>query len=140
QVACALGDVFPAPLPFEDLLPYAGGAGTLREILFSFIAGGFATPHVYEFPFQDEVTGRPCASRLARLEAENSTSVTNACHMTIRLDEIGRKLLLLLDGTRDFATIAHDLSRQPDTPSTEDIARYLPESLRWMAHVGLLEG
>jgi SAM-dependent methyltransferase len=139
QVAGALGDAFPAPVSFSDLLPYAGSAKSLREILFSFIAGGFATPHVYDFPFQDDVTGRPSASRLARLEAESSRSVTNACHMTVGLDEIGRKLLLLLDGTRDLATIARDLSRQPDVPPPDEIARYLPESLRWMAHVGLLE-
>ena len=79
------------------------------------------------------------ASRLARLEAQSAHQVTNACHMLVELDEIGRRLLLLLDGTRDHVAIARDLAASADAPPIEEISRHLRSSLEWMARMALLE-
>lgn len=134
----ALADCYPLPAPFDDLLPYAGPPGALREILRKLVAGGFAELHVYDFPCEEGVTEHPRASRLARLQAISSQRVTNLCHQVVELDEIGRRLLVLLDGTRDHAAIARDLAGGADAPAAE-IERHLPSSLEWMARMALLE-
>lgn len=140
RTAGALRDAFPLPLPFEELLPYAGNAESLREILFGMVTGGFADLHVYAFPCQETVTARPAASALARLEASESLTVTSLCHRVVKLDEIGRRLLLLLDGSRDHATISAELAAIPGAPRGSEIREYLPQSLEWMARMALLEG
>jgi SAM-dependent methyltransferase/putative intracellular protease/amidase len=125
----ALGDSYPLPLPFEELVPYGGNREALAEILFALVRSGFATFHVCDFPCEETVTRRPRASRLARWQAARSSVVCSACHTPVQLDASGLRLLLLLDGTRDFAAIAREIG--PDG---------LPESLAWMARMGLLEG
>lgn len=123
QVAQALRDVFPLPVPFDDLLPYAGSLDSLREILFSLVAAGFADLHVYDFPCADTVSERPRASAVARYQAERSTSVTNLCHLVVELDDSARELIRLLDGTRTAKEIGPG-----------------GEWLQWMAETALLEG
>jgi 2-polyprenyl-3-methyl-5-hydroxy-6-metoxy-1,4-benzoquinol methylase len=139
SVAGALGDCFPLPAAFDDLLPYAGSRETLREIVYSMVAGGFADLHVYDFPCEETVTRMPRAGRLARYQAAKSRNVVNACHRPIELDEIGRQLLLLLDGTRDRERIARDLAEASGLPY-EKVRDTLGGSLEWMARCGLLEG
>jgi len=128
-VVGAMGDSYPLPLPFADLVPYVESEEELAEILFALVRSGFATFHVHDFPCQEVVTERPRASRLARWQAARSSVVSSACHTPVQLDEIGLRLLLLLDGTRGHDAIAQELTI-PD----------LAESLAWMARMGLLEG
>jgi SAM-dependent methyltransferase len=130
QVALALGEVYPLPLTFEDLVPYAGGAEVLARILYEMVTVGFADLHVYEFPCQDTVTSRPRASRLVRYQAAHSSEVTSACHINTQLDETGRRLVQLLDGTRTQQEIAQALAMEPEL--------LLPR-LDWMAASALLE-
>jgi len=139
NVAAALGEMYPEPLSFADLEPYAGSREALLDILTGMVMSGFADLHVYNFPFQTTVTERPRASRLARSQARDSSTVVNACCRLVNLDEIGRELIQLLDGTRDQAQIAKDVSRAPGAPSLGEIVRHLPTSLEWMARVALLE-
>jgi SAM-dependent methyltransferase len=123
QVAQALQDVFPLPASFGDLLPYAGNAESLREILFSLVMAGFADLHVHDFPCADSVSERPRASAVARYQAERSSSVTNLCHLVVELDDTARQVIRLLDGTRTAEEIG---------PARE--------WLEWMAETALLEG
>jgi methyltransferase-like protein len=139
SVTGALQDAYPLPLPFEELVPYVGEVETLREILLALVRGGYADIHVHDFPCEETVTERPAASRLARYQAARSRTVTNACHKGVQLDEIGRNLILLLDGTRDHQQIAQDLSAIADAPPLEEIRRHLHSSLEWMARMALLE-
>jgi hypothetical protein len=53
--------------------------------------------------FTPEVTERPVASSLARLQAEAGGTVTNLRHEVVRLGEAERQALRLLDGGRDRA-------------------------------------
>jgi SAM-dependent methyltransferase len=140
NVAAALGEVYPLPLSFEELLPYAGDEQALRMTLSGMVLGGFADFHVYGFPCQEEVTDRPSASRLARLLARQSGMVANACGRSVDLDPVGRSLIQLLDGSRDHGQIAEDLAKTPGAPPADEIAAHLPASLEWMAHAALLEG
>ncbi|HTX39769.1 MAG TPA: class I SAM-dependent methyltransferase [Bryobacteraceae bacterium] len=133
EVALALGEVDPLPLPFDDLIPYAGGAEALEQVLYAFMTAGFADLHVFEFPCQDSVTDRPRASRLVRYQAARSHFVSSACHVAVPLDEAERRLAKLLDGTCTHPEIAAAL----DAPGARD---WLEARLEWMAAQGLLEG
>ena len=94
---------------------------------------------MHDFPCQEVVTARPCASRLVRYQAALGGNVTNACHLPVSLDEIGRSLASLLDGTRTHAEIARDLAAIPNAPAIRDVKKHLPGSLEWFARMGLLE-
>jgi SAM-dependent methyltransferase len=139
-VAQVLRDAAPLPVEFDELVPYAGSRKALREILFALMTGGCADLNVYDFPCEEEVTARPRASRLARYQAAAGGNVTNACHIPVELDEIGRRLLLLLDGSRTVEQLARRLAQEAGAPSRAEIRRYLPASLEWMARMALLEG
>ena len=46
---------------------------------------------------------------------------------------------MLLDGTRDQEQVTRVLFAIPDGPPLEEIRKYLPASLEWMAGKGLFE-
>ena len=74
---------------------------------------------------------RPVASALARLQAADGTRVTTLRHRSVDVpDELGRRLIGLLDGTRDRAALAAELGRPTDE---------LERSLEGLARIGLLE-
>ena len=53
-------------------------------------------------------SARPVASPLARLQAEQDLTVTNLRHESVKLHELLRRLLPILDGTRDIdALVGH---------------------------------
>ncbi|HXB71570.1 MAG TPA: class I SAM-dependent methyltransferase [Candidatus Acidoferrales bacterium] len=140
RVMRALDDAHPLPLEFEELIPYAGARQSLREILFDLMLGAMVNLHVYDFPCEETVTSRPVASRLVRHEAARGAHVTSACHTPVKLDEVARHLVVLLDGTRNLEAVAQDLATIPGAGSLEDIRRGLPGSLEWLARMALLEG
>lgn len=129
-IVAALGDSYPLPVAFEELEPYAESGEALAEILLALTSSGFATCHVHDFPCEECVAAYPQASRLARWQAARASVVTSAAHIPVQLDELGLRLLLLLDGTRDHEAIAKAL----DAPS-----QAIAESLTWLARMGLLE-
>jgi methyltransferase-like protein len=55
---------------------------------------------------------RPLASPLARYQARRGPMVTTLRHETVRLDELARATLLLLDGERDRSALAVALTEQ----------------------------
>jgi hypothetical protein len=124
----AMRDSYPLPLPFEDLLPYAGGPESLGEILFALVRSGFATLHVHDFPCEETVTGYPRASRLARWQAQRGPVVCSACHTPVQLEEADLRLLALLDGTRNHQELSLECKFD------------VLEGLSWFARMGLLEG
>ena len=140
QIAQALADAYPLPVSFTELLPYSTSRDALRKMLFTLVIHGFVFLHVHDFPCQETVSEHPEASRVARLQARSSLQVANAAHVLVKLDEISRNLLLLLDGTRDIAQIARDLAALPDSPALDEVTRHLPASLQWMARMALLVG
>ena len=140
QVVGALGETYPLPLAFEELVPYAGSQAALQEILFDLMAGGFADIHIYDFPCEESVTARPRASRLARHQAAISPIVTGACQQAVELDDMARRLVCLLDGTRGLTELAGDLAGMPDAPAVSLIEENLPATLEWLSKMGLLDG
>jgi SAM-dependent methyltransferase len=134
-VVRAMGACYPLPVTFLELLPYASDAAELREVLLALVSVGFADCHAYGFPCQDLVSEHPRASALARFQAQRSAQLANVVHTLVNMDEFGRRLVLLLDGTRDFAALARDLA-DPDHPTSDEVLR---ERLRQLAGLGLLE-
>jgi SAM-dependent methyltransferase/methyltransferase-like protein len=132
-VAAALGDVYPLPVQFEELVPYAGSAEVLGPMLYEMMMAGFVDLHVFDFPCQDSVTERPRATRLARYQAARADEVTSVCHINIRLDEMVRRLVGLLDGKRTHKQIAAAWK-------VESARERLEPCLEWLAAHGLLEG
>jgi SAM-dependent methyltransferase len=128
------------PVQFQELIPYAGNAELLGQILFALLVAGCVNLHAHDFPCEETVTEAPRASRLARYQAELGTSVTSVCHIPVELDAVAQHLVRLLDGTRTHEQIARELAGIPGAPSLEDVRRYLPGSLEWLAGMGLLEG
>jgi SAM-dependent methyltransferase len=139
-IAMALGKSYPLPVAFEEMAALAESREALRQTLGAMVFTSFAQFHVHDFACQRRVTERPAASRLARYQARRSHEVTTVRHGLVALDEPGRQLLLLLDGTRNQGELARDLARCEGAPPAEDLERVLPNSLAWMAGMGLLEG
>lgn len=139
RVASAMGETYPLPLAFDELVPYAGSRAALQSILFGLATGGFANIHVFDFPCEETVTAKPKASRLARHQAALFRFVTSACHHTVELDDVGRQLVLLMDGTRDHEQLAQDLAAVRGAPPVEKIREHLSTSLEWLAGMALLE-
>jgi SAM-dependent methyltransferase len=97
--------------------------------------------------FVTEISERPRASALARLQARSLTAVTNLKHESVRLeDPLVRTFLELLDGTRDRMTIAREMAealRQTD-PATAalaaDVEKGIALNFDRVGRLALLEG
>ncbi|MGZ6674009.1 MAG: methyltransferase regulatory domain-containing protein [Solirubrobacteraceae bacterium] len=85
----------------------------------------------------------PRASALARHQARAGQMVTNLRHASVRLeDDLGRRLVTLLDGTRDRAALAAELRTHlldQGRPIPADLADSLDRSLQGLARLALLE-
>lgn len=97
---------------------------------------------------------RPTASPLARLDAERGDLVTNLRHETLRVDDFLRRLLRLLDGTRDrdalvdalvvvnagavIGALRHGSLPAKDPNLEKSIRSALDEGLLKLARAGLL--
>ncbi|MBI4523611.1 MAG: methyltransferase regulatory domain-containing protein [Deltaproteobacteria bacterium] len=75
--------------------------------------------HAHQPSFKAVASECPAVSPLARLQARHDTIVTNLRHMTVELtDSLGRNLLLLLDGTRNRATLLRELVAMMESEKT----------------------
>jgi methyltransferase-like protein len=112
--------------------------------------------HVHAPEVTGEVTERPLASRLARVQARSSGRVTSVWHRRVEIDGLSRLLLPNLDGQNDRSSLFHflfDLAREgkisvndgdkpAETPerAQELLVHELDITLRWLAKAGLLVG
>jgi SAM-dependent methyltransferase len=85
---------------------------------------------------------RPEASPLARHQAREGAVVTNLRHTSVRIeDDLGRRLVELLDGRRDRAQLAaelHAFLSETGAPVPDDLEDGLERSLRGLARLALL--
>jgi methyltransferase-like protein/trans-aconitate methyltransferase len=114
-----LADLWPLPAPFGDLLDRTrrslgetreDDAATLARLVAELYATGAAHLSLSPPPFTVQVSEKPVAFPLARFQARNQTWVSNLRHGPVRIeDEVARRMLTLLDGTRDHDAIAREL-------------------------------
>ena len=98
---CRLAGVWPQSIRFSDL-GAVGEAARLAEILFQGYRVGLLELHTLAPQFAATAGDHPIASPLARLQAQQGAVVTTLRHTLIEVDDaIDRRLLQLLDGTRN---------------------------------------
>jgi SAM-dependent methyltransferase len=125
----ALGEAWPGALPVAEL---AGGDGeAVCAALLRAYPAGLVQLHVWAPALASAPSERPVASALARVQAATGTRVTNLRHAGVDVpDALGRRLITLLDGTRDRAALLGELGRPADE---------LERSLQGLASIALLE-
>jgi len=122
----ALGDAWPRAVPVAEL-----DGDAVCEALLRAYAVNLVQLHVWAPGIAAAPSERPVASALARLQAAAGSRITNLRHGTIDVpDELGRRLITLLDGTRDRAALLRELGRPADE---------LERSLEGLARIAVLE-
>ncbi len=132
-----LGEAWPAAVPVAELAP-ARELGAACEALLRCYAADLVRLHVEPPAVRVAAPPRPRVSALARLEAAQGRLVTTPRHGTFRLDEdLTRRLVTLLDGTRDRAALLDELA-QDGSLAREELAAGLEARLERLARAGLL--
>jgi SAM-dependent methyltransferase len=124
-----LGEAWPRALPVAEL---AGDDDSVCAALLQAYAANLVQLHVWAPKLAAMPPEKPVASALARLQAARGTRITNLRHASVEVpDDLGRRLIVLLDGTRDRAALLDELGR----PAEE-----LERSLEGLSRIALLEG
>jgi methyltransferase-like protein/SAM-dependent methyltransferase len=119
----ALRTAWPERLSFPDLRSAAAGLLDVPPdaispgLLAEGVAAAFSMRALDLHVYPPQVTNRPGdyprADRLTRWQAERGDLLTNVLHQTVKLESGTRKLVALLDGTRDRRQLAHELNTDP---------------------------
>jgi methyltransferase-like protein len=154
-----LGAIWPRWVAVSDLLSAArarvsAAGGRLATVedetrLLSFLLRSYganvAQLRSTACPFVTEISERPRASALARLQARTLTRVTNLRHQSVHLeDSLVRRFLQLLDGTRDRMAIEREMAEalREAVPATvaPDVDKGIASTFDRVSQLGLLEG
>jgi SAM-dependent methyltransferase len=153
--AMALSGAYPGALAYAEVLAAArqlradfgvGGdidAGALREALFQLVMLQGVMPTVWTGPVPAAPGERPAAHALARLQAATpGWVVSGARHVAMDLDEPGRELLGLLDGTRSLEELAATMRQRLAAAGLElpldEVVELTAQQLWRFARQGLL--
>jgi methyltransferase-like protein/2-polyprenyl-3-methyl-5-hydroxy-6-metoxy-1,4-benzoquinol methylase len=82
----------------------------LAENLLQLYAGGMLELHVAPPPIASCVSARPVASPWSRFQIEQGRTVTNLRHQRVQMEPLARRLVWLLDGTRDRPQLLDELA------------------------------
>jgi hypothetical protein len=123
----------------------------LHSYTCSLIKAHLRVPH-----FVLEVSERPRANSLTRLQAKQDLAITNVWHCEVRPDAFGREVLSHLDGSRDYRALLAVMTdaalqgplgiyekdqRVQDTGRIQEIlADSLQPTLQWLTNRALLVG
>jgi protein-L-isoaspartate O-methyltransferase len=111
----------------------------LETILTDAFVSGIVTLHVHPVSLATIATERPLASPLARLQARDNDEVTTLLHMRMRLpDAHARRLLTLLDGTRDRVTLATAMNGPAFGHDRDKARAFVDYGLEQFARLALL--
>jgi SAM-dependent methyltransferase len=118
-----LGRVWPREIRFDALLDEVGvkeaeATAKLRDILLAAYTAGFVELSTLAPHFVLEPGVRPLASPVARLQTQSGAFVTTLRHTSVSIeDDLGRRLLRLLDGTRTREELLEEMRRLVPNPS-----------------------
>jgi SAM-dependent methyltransferase len=90
--------------------PALDGRDRLRTRLLTCLISDLAEAHVEEPAFVTDVSARPLASPVARIQAASGELITSLWHRNVDIDDFGRLVLSELDGKRDAEGLLADLS------------------------------
>jgi SAM-dependent methyltransferase len=146
-VMVILGGLWPQALPFSELAAAAASLiheppdpDGLADIMLATYIAGVIELHALPPRCVSKVSRFPLAGELVRSQARRGVLITTAGHVTIELrDEVARRLIALLDGTRDLPALARELAPVLNQPEGA-AARSIGVNLRNLAKMGLLVG
>jgi SAM-dependent methyltransferase len=105
-------------------------------------AGNLVQLHAMPPALTTSVSERPEASPLARHQTRSGELVTNLRHTSVRIeDDLGKRLLVLLDGTRDRVQLLRELRAfllETGRQEPHDLDSGLERSLQGLARLALL--
>ena len=116
-------EAWPRALHFEELLEHVGRDHRTAqcEILLATFAAGLVQLHMWRPVFSLIPGERPVASPLARLQAGFGFALTTLRHTTVEAKgRVERKLITLLDGTRDLEALRRELGDDASQGQVED--------------------
>jgi SAM-dependent methyltransferase len=136
---------WPAAIPVRELVPDGASdadRAAVRGAVLQCYAANLVQLHSTPPPLTTSPGERPEASPLARHQARSGQLVTNLRHTTVRLeDDLGRRLVVLLDGTRDRAGLLEELRSflvEGGHEVPDDLEGGLERSLEGVARLALL--
>jgi SAM-dependent methyltransferase len=130
-----LGEIWPKRIPVRELCP--SDSAHLLAFLARAYEIGFIELHTWSPGFVTKISNRPVVTAMARYQAGISDAVPTLRHRTLQLDgPIARKLVCLLDGTRNREELLQQLSGHDRSFDGEA----LDMLLRHLARTGLLLG
>jgi SAM-dependent methyltransferase len=145
QALQQLGGSWPAAVWVRELIPDRASDEDRAAVcgaLLRCYAGNLVQLHTLPPPLTTSVSERPEASPLARHQARSGELVTNLRHTSVRIDDdLGRRLVSLLDGTRDRARLLDELRaflREAGRTAPGDLDTGLERSLEGLAGLALL--
>lgn len=167
-----LSEIWPASLLFDELpavarqrlvpdrlvvqpaAEYARDSQQLAENLLHLYTAGTLELHACPTALVTQVSERPRASPWARFQIARDRPVTNLRHHGVKLSDVHRHLVWLMDGTRTHQQLLEDLAQRVETEGAVVIkdgrpvqgaaairrvlGETLPESLRMAAKLALL--
>src|SRR5215211_1851772 len=140
-----LGRSWPAALWVRELMPARASESeraALCDALLRCYAGNLVQLHVHPPGLATSAGELPEASPLARHQARSGELVTNLRHISVRIeDELGRRLVSLLDGSCDRAALTAELGAWLERAGQEvpaDLGDGLERSLQGLAGLALL--
>jgi methyltransferase-like protein/SAM-dependent methyltransferase len=140
---------WPHAVRFEELLAVARARVPAAQVaeasaglslsLWRLAAGALVDLRTYHPRLAAGVSERPAASLLARLSVQDSSVVTTLLHTQLHVeDDLGKRFLVLLDGSRDREALASAISDGSPRDTEEEVARQVDGSLLDLYRAGLL--
>jgi SAM-dependent methyltransferase len=138
EMLCRLSSLWPGSMRLSEF-PLGGYAPeTTIEMLKGLIMSGALEIRIHPPKIAATISEKPAVSALARAQAaEGYRMVTNQRHMGIELeDESSRRVLWLLDGSRNRSTLARELSEAG--MDSETIEKVIEDGLAGLHRLCLL--
>jgi SAM-dependent methyltransferase len=138
----ALTEAWPDVLSFAELKQRIGAGDDvlLGDIVLALFSASLFQLHAHRPRFAERAGKWPRASALARSQVLTQSFVTNLCHQIVHLEDgASKRLLRLLDGTRDRGSLLQEMRAAVPPDSVATLAEDLERSLAGLAKLALLE-
>jgi methyltransferase-like protein len=144
-----LEQIWPRAESFADLLQHVitrvpsdvlvDARSALMEALVLLISKTLVQCRTQDLPVPANISNKPIASPLARLQAENGTMLTTLMHTHIEIeDQRTREFLRLLDGSHDRRALASWLRTGVPGTSVDKMLKQVNDNLQEFRRLGLL--
>jgi len=137
-----LAGMWPRGERIEDLANAVADAPiNLAGAMLSIVAMDLADLRTRRLEVAAEVSERPVASRMARVEAEEGDVITSLLHRSIQMeDRLARDFVRLLDGARDHAALVDALAAGHPEVARDTIDAQVRSNLLELCRSGVLAG